>query len=168
MAVSQDRRTTDVLAPPLILVVEDDPETRRAYACMFGIGGFRIEEAHNGFQALEKALADLPDLILTDISLPGIDGIELCRRLRIDERTRRVPVLAVTGYADRDYCDRALQAGADAVLLKPCDDEVLLREAKSLILKSHALRRRSDAALSRAEAARVRSTSAVTRSRRTR
>ncbi len=118
---------------PLVLVVEDDPETRRFYSDALERDGFATDEAHNGWQALEKALQDPPDLILTDIAVPGIDGIELCRRLRADDRTRRVPVLAITGYADRHYPDRAMGAGADQVLAKPCDADKLVFEARRLI-----------------------------------
>src|SRR5205807_2163541 len=105
---------------PLILIVEDDPETRRLYVDALKLHGFRTDDAHNGLQALEKAFAVTPDLVLADIAVPGIDGIELCRRLRADIRTRDVPVLAVTGYENRRYTDRALSAGADRVLIKPC------------------------------------------------
>jgi CheY-like chemotaxis protein len=118
---------------PLVLVVEDDPETRRFYLDAFSQGGFAVDDAHNGLQALEKALAVRPDLILTDIAVPGIDGIELCRRLRALEGTRTVPVLAITGYDDRQYPDRALEAGANRVLFKPCDSERLVDEARKLL-----------------------------------
>ena len=84
-------------------------------------------------QALEKAIQACPDLIVTDIAVPGIDGIELCRRLRADERTRSVPVLAITGYGDRRYPDRAIDAGADHVLIKPCGPDVLVSEARRLL-----------------------------------
>jgi CheY-like chemotaxis protein len=119
--------------PPLVLIVEDDPETRHLYLSVFASEGFRTEEAHNGLQALEKARALRPDLILTDIAVPGIDGIELCRRLRSDAETRDIPVLAVTGYEDRHYPDRASIAGANRILLKPLHPEVLLAEARQLL-----------------------------------
>jgi CheY-like chemotaxis protein len=118
---------------PLVLIVEDDPETRHFYTDAFAADGFRTDEAHNGFQALEKALALPPDLILADIAVPGIDGIELCRRLRADDRTRRIPVLAVTGYEDRRYPDRMIDAGANRVLMKPCAADTLIREARELV-----------------------------------
>jgi two-component system cell cycle response regulator DivK len=117
----------------LVLIVEDDRETRSFYRTALAGGGFRVAEAHNGFQALEKATEHRPDLILTDIAVPGLDGIELCRRLRADARTRDIPLLAITGYADRQYEDRARAAGADRVLIKPCSDEVLVAEARALI-----------------------------------
>jgi CheY-like chemotaxis protein len=120
-------------ASPLVLVVEDDVEIRRFYCQALGFVGFRTDEAHNGLQALEKALAVIPDLILTDIARPGMDGLELCRRLRADPSTCGVPVLAVTGYGDRHYSDRAVDAGADRVLTKPCKLAVLIGEARRLI-----------------------------------
>lgn len=118
---------------PLVLVVEDDPETRRFYTDAFVHGGFLVDQAHNGLQALEKALEAPPDLILTDIAVPGIDGIELCRRLRASATTRSVPVLAITGYGDRRYPDRALEAGANRVLIKPCDADRIVDEARRLL-----------------------------------
>src|SRR5262249_35099770 len=90
-------------------------------------------EAHNGFQALDKALAAPPDLIVADIAIPGLDGIELCRRLRADGRTHAVPVLAMTGYGERRYPDRARLARADQVLIKPCDVDTLVAEARRLL-----------------------------------
>ena len=118
---------------PIVLIVEDDPETRRFYQTVFELDGFRTDEAHNGWQALEKATLAPPDLILTDIAVPGIDGIELCRRLHADDRTKAIPVLAVTGYPDRHYPDRAKDAGADQVIIKPCAPELLIAEARRLL-----------------------------------
>ncbi len=119
--------------PPLILVVEDDPDTRRFYTEAFRRDGWIVEQAHNGLQALDKALASTPDVILTDIAVPGIDGIELCRRLRGSASTHAVPVLAVTGYGDRRYPDRVIDAGANHVLIKPFDADVLVHEARRLL-----------------------------------
>lgn len=117
-----------------ILIVEDDRETRQFYSDAFARSGFRTDQAHNGHQALEKALDSLPDLIVTDIAVPGLDGIELCRRLRADQRTRGIPLLAITGYEDRHYVDRAKLAGANHVLTKPCDGDRLVSEACRLLL----------------------------------
>ena len=124
------------MAQPLVLIVEDDPETRHFYGECFARGGFSTKEAHNGHQALAMALAlPPPDVIVTDIAVPGLDGIELCRRLRTDARTRSIPVLAITGYEDRQYPDRILAAGADQVLIKPCDPAVLVSEVRRLLSK---------------------------------
>ena len=121
---------------PLVLIVEDDPETRRYYADALARAGFEIDQAHNGLQALEKALQLQPSLILTDIAVPGIDGIELLRRLRADTRTASIPVIAITGYDDRQYVDRALVAGASHVLAKPCDSDALIHEARQVLAES--------------------------------
>jgi two-component system cell cycle response regulator DivK len=118
---------------PLILIVEDDPETRRFYTRVLLESGFDVDQAHNGHQALEKAFKRRPDLILSDIALPGMDGLELCRRLRADSRTQDIPVIAITGYGDRQYPDRARLAGADEVLLKPCAPEIVVEEARRLL-----------------------------------
>jgi two-component system, cell cycle response regulator DivK len=116
-----------------VLIVEDDPDTRQFYTDALTEGGFAVDQAHNGHQALDKAFESPPDLVVLDIAVPGIDGIEFCRRLRADERTRDVPVLAVTGYEDRQYPDRVLTAGANHVLMKPCDADVLISEAWRLL-----------------------------------
>jgi CheY-like chemotaxis protein len=123
----------------LVLIVEDDPETRRFYSDVLEQDGFAVDQAHNGHQALDKAIESAPGLILMDIALPGMDGIELCRRLRADARTHRIPILAVTGYGDRHYPDRARLAGADSVLTKPCDPPVLIAEARRLLLSGNHL-----------------------------
>ena len=124
---------TDAPQSPRVLLVEDDPETRHFYAGLLAADGFDTHEAHNGFQAFAKAIETTPDLVVTDIAVPGLDGIELCRRLRADPRTRSVRVLAVTGYDDRQYPDRAIEAGANRVLLKPVDPALLVAEARRLV-----------------------------------
>jgi two-component system cell cycle response regulator DivK len=118
---------------PLVLLVEDDPETRQFYTIALERDGFHVDQAHNGHQALDKALHAPPDLVVTDIAVPGLDGIELCRRLRADGRTRSVPVLAVTGHDDRHYPDRITTAGANVVLIKPCAADQIVAEARRLI-----------------------------------
>jgi two-component system cell cycle response regulator DivK len=118
----------------LILVVDDDPEARQFFSEALQRDGFLTDQAHNGHQAFQKALDRTPALILTDIAVPGIDGIELCRRLRADHRTRTIPVLAITGYEDREYPDRARTAGANCILAKPCDPALLVTEARRLLL----------------------------------
>jgi CheY-like chemotaxis protein len=121
---------------PLVLVVEDDPETRQYYSIALAESGFDVTQAHNGYQALDKALERPPDLVLMDIAVPGLDGIELCRRLRSNPNTRDVPVLAVTGYENRHYEDRVRSAGANQILMKPCDPATLVTEARRLLALS--------------------------------
>ena len=105
---------------PSVLIVEDDRDGRLLLVEWLEQAGFRVAQAHNGLQALERAVELPPDVVVTDLNIPGIDGFELTRRLKQDPRTRDVPVLAVTGYAAfAADPDRAHRAGCDAVLEKP-------------------------------------------------
>ena len=119
---------------PIVLLVEDDQDGRRMYADWLTEAGFRVDQAHNGLQALERALDSRPQVVVTDLNIPGIDGFELTRRLKHDPRTRDVPVVAVTGYAAfASDPDRARRAGCDAVLSKPCSPEDLEAAIRGLI-----------------------------------
>jgi CheY-like chemotaxis protein len=122
------------LGGPGVLLVEDDREGRRLYAQWLTMAGFRVHQAHNGLQALERAFEAIPDVVVTDLNIPGIDGYELTRRLKQDPRTSAVPVLAVTGYAAfAADPSRAQRAGCDAVLEKPCSPEDLEAAVRNLI-----------------------------------
>ncbi len=117
-------------AAPLILVVDDFLDNRQMYAEYLAFSGLRVEEAENGHEALEKAFAMLPDLIVMDLSLPGIDGWEATRRLKADARTKRIPVIALTGHALAGHSKGAMDAGCDAFITKPCLPERLLEEVR--------------------------------------
>jgi CheY-like chemotaxis protein len=122
---------------PLVLLVEDDREGRILFAEWLDQAGFRVEQAHNGLQALERAFDLLPDAIVTDLNIPGIDGYELTRRLKNDPRTEHIPILAVTGYAPfAQDPSRAERAGCDAILPKPCEPHDLDRTLTGLIVRA--------------------------------
>jgi len=117
-----------------VLLVEDDQDGRRMYVEWLTGAGFRVSQAHNGLQALERALDLLPDVVVTDLNIPGIDGFELTRRLKHDPRTRDIPVIAVTGYAAfAADPDRAHRTGCDVGLPKPCSPDDLESAIRSLI-----------------------------------
>lgn len=117
-----------------MLLVDDDQDGRRLYAEWLTDAGFRVEQAHNGLQALDRAFGSQPDVVVTDLDIPGIDGFELTRRLKRDPRTCDIPVLAVTGYAAfASDPVRALRAGCDAVLPKPCSPDDLETAIRSLL-----------------------------------
>jgi CheY-like chemotaxis protein len=119
---------------PLVLIVEDDLSTRVLYRDYLNQSGFRTADAHNGFQALEKARELQPDAIITDLAVPGIDGFEFCRKLHQSEVMRAIPIIAVTGHSE--YLvqpDRFKQAGIRRVLVKPCELDVMVRELRQLI-----------------------------------
>jgi two-component system cell cycle response regulator DivK len=126
---------------PLVLLVEDDRDGRLLLAEWLMSAGFRVEQAHNGLQALERARDLLPDAILTDLNIPGIDGYELTRRLKSDARTSPIPVLAVTGYVPftQDPA-RAERAGCDVILTKPCEPDDLVRTLTALITEARGRR----------------------------
>ena len=113
---------------PLVLIVDDFQDNREMYAEFLRFSGLRVEEATNGLEALEKAATLLPDLIVMDLSLPGIDGWEATRRLKSDAATKHIPVVALTGHALAGYSEGARQAGCDGFITKPCLPETLLEE----------------------------------------
>jgi two-component system cell cycle response regulator DivK len=126
---------------PSVLIVEDDRDGRLLFVEWLQHAGFRVSQAHNGLQALERAVESTPDVVVTDLNIPGIDGYELTRRLRQDPRTRDVPVLAVTGYAAfASDPSRAHRAGCDAVLPKPCSADELETAIRRLIEESRRAR----------------------------
>jgi two-component system cell cycle response regulator DivK len=124
----------DVAHDPLVLIVEDDLGTRMLYRECLAHAGFRTIEAHNGFQALEKAQQWQPNAVLTDLAVPGMDGFEFCRALRELDITRAIPILAVTGHSEYlDEPERFRRAGISQVLTKPCAPEVIAQELRRLL-----------------------------------
>jgi len=123
---------------PLVLIVEDDLSTRTLYREYLSHAGFRIIDAHNGNQALAKAQELRPNVVLTDLAVPGMDGFEFCRALQQSDETRTIPILAVTGHAEYlDQPDRFRQAGILHVLTKPCAPDVIEAELRRLLRETH-------------------------------
>jgi two-component system cell cycle response regulator DivK len=118
---------------PLILVVDDYQDAREMYAEYLQFSGFRVAEASNGNEALERAFALKPDLILMDLSLPGMDGWEATRQLKSDERTQHIPVVALTGHALAGASDGARRAGCDSFVTKPCLPDDLVVEVRRML-----------------------------------
>lgn len=116
---------------PLVLLVEDDRDTREMYSEYLSYSGLRVAEAPTGFRALERAREQTPDVVVTDIAMPGMDGLELSRRLRASPPTRDVPIIAVSG----NPTDRARDAGCDLMLEKPCTPDELLHAIANVLDK---------------------------------
>lgn len=117
-----------------VLVIEDDQLLRKMYTSALREEGFEVIEAHNGLQAMEKATELLPDAIVTDLGLPGIDGFELCRRLHRTPSVSGVPIVAITGrYLSDADVQRALREGCRTVLIKPFRVEDLAAEVRRAI-----------------------------------
>jgi len=124
---------TTARAQPLVLVVEDYPDAREMYAAYLQFSGFEVAEATNGVEAVEMAETLMPDIILMDLALPRMDGWEATRRLKGNDRTRHIPVVALTGHALAGHAEGARQAGCDAFVTKPCLPDALVAEIKRLL-----------------------------------
>jgi two-component system cell cycle response regulator DivK len=118
---------------PLVLVVEDYQDAREMYAAYLQFSGYRVAEATNGFEAIEKTLELLPDIILMDLALPRMDGWEATRRLKLDERTKHIPIVALTGHALAGHAEGARQAGCDSFVTKPCLPDALVAEIQRML-----------------------------------
>jgi CheY-like chemotaxis protein len=118
---------------PLILVVDDYQDAREMYAEYLQFSGFRVAEARNGNEAVTQAFELRPDLILMDLSLPGMDGWEATRVLKADERTRHIPVVALTGHALAGASEGARKAGCDSFVTKPCLPDDLVVEVRRML-----------------------------------
>ena len=111
-----------------ILLAEDHLDSREAMRALLEAHGFRVVEAANGREAVERALEERPDLVLMDIMMPEMDGFEATRVLRTQEGTRRVPIIAVTAM---DGAQRlSVQAGADDFIAKPIDTRGLMAKIR--------------------------------------
>jgi two-component system cell cycle response regulator DivK len=118
---------------PRVLLVDDYPDAREMYSEYLEFSGFDVVEAGNGMEALQRAVDTTPDIILMDLSLPVMDGWEATRRLKADQRTKAIPVVALTGHALAGISEGAKQAGCDAFVTKPCLPEDLVREIRRIL-----------------------------------
>ncbi len=117
----------------LVLVVEDYEDTRALLASFLREAGFRVQTANDGVGDSQKAVALKPDLIAMDLGLPALDGLEASRRLKRDERTYRIPVLAMTANGDERQPVRAAEAGCDGFLVKACPPEDFINVVRRLV-----------------------------------
>jgi two-component system cell cycle response regulator DivK len=111
---------------PRVLIVEDHVDTREMYVEYLS-GTFEVFAAGDGNEALAQAQKHRPDAVVTDLSLPGFDGFELCSRLRRDPTTSDAAVVCLSGFSGRSHEERARDAGVDRVVEKPCLPEALVR-----------------------------------------
>lgn len=118
---------------PLILIVEDQSELRHLYAQQLAISGFDVIEAENGADAIAHTESHGPDVVLMDLSLPVVDGWEATRRLKSDERTAHIPVVALTAHDGSGELQRATRAGCDWFVPKPCPPDALIAEVRRVL-----------------------------------
>ena len=112
---------------PRILLVEDNETIRHAFALLLGESGYEVLEAATGAEAIERSRADRPDLVLMDLGLPDLNGLEVTRRLVADPETSALKIVALTGRALETDQNACLAAGCVGYLAKPIDSERLLR-----------------------------------------
>lgn len=113
-----------------LLIVDDNPENLKLILMILATGGYELVTAADALQALNAIEQRMPDLILLDLQLPGMDGLELTRRLRAAPATRSIPIVAVTAYAMKGDETKARDAGCDGYLVKPVDKRLLRETVK--------------------------------------
>ena len=117
----------------LVLVVEDYQDAREMYAAYLQFSGYRVAEATNGVEAIEKTLELLPDIILMDLALPKMDGWEATRRLKSDERTKHIPIVMVTTRSEPVSIETGWTNGCTDYVTKPINAIEFLAKVRSLV-----------------------------------
>ena len=121
------------MAKESILVVEDDEDIRRLIALTFTKEGYRVIETESGEEALKKAAASPPDLVLLDLMLPGLDGLEVCRLLKREAATQAIPIVMLTAKGEESDIVAGLELGADDYITKPFSPRVLVARVRAVL-----------------------------------
>jgi signal transduction histidine kinase len=116
----------------VILIVDDEPSSRETLSAMLDGQGYRIESAASGPEGIEKAVRSLPDLILLDVMMPGMDGFEVCRRMRAMHALAEAPILILTALDDHNSLLSGIEAGADDFLTKPVNMQELRARVRTI------------------------------------
>lgn len=123
--------------PQRILVVEDSEDIREMWTAWLSIWGFAVDEARDGAEAVRKARAHRPDLVLMDLWMPVLDGFQATEALKGDPYTAAIPVLATSALVSSPGPERAKMAGCDAFLPKPIEPDELLRKVREVFARLH-------------------------------
>ena len=126
-----------------VLIVDDNPTNLKLVAYLVRANGYEVDTAGDATAAVAAINASRPALILMDLQLPGIDGLELTRRLKADSATRDIKIIAVTAYAMKGDDQKALASGCDAYVTKPIDTRALPRLVDELLARTTGLPRPS-------------------------
>lgn len=116
-----------------VLVVDDNPENLKLILVILGTSGYDLTTASDAHEALRLIQTRTPDLILLDLQLPGMDGLQLTRHLKAAPETRTIPIVAVTAYAMKGDEAKARDAGCDGYLVKPVDKRLLRELVKNYL-----------------------------------
>ncbi len=119
-----------------ILLVEDNPVNRRLAEFLLRSQGYQVRAATTAQEAFDNIKAERPDLILMDVQLPGMDGLEATRKLKAEPTTRDIPVVAVTSYAMKGDREKALAAGCSGYITKPIDKDTFVQEVATVLASS--------------------------------
>jgi two-component system phosphate regulon response regulator PhoB len=118
-----------------ILLVEDDPDIRHLVSYKLARGGFTVNEVTDGVAALREAHRDPPDLVILDVRMPLLSGLEVCRELRAGPRTASVPILMLTARARPQDLDQAYAAGATDYVVKPFSPRELVERVETVLAR---------------------------------
>jgi DNA-binding response OmpR family regulator len=122
-----------MVAGKQVMLVDDDTHAREGYQVYLAGKGFRVHAFDGGAEALAFAKSSTPDLVVLDLGLPDVDGWEVARRLKDDEHTRGIPIIAFSGRSMQHEQVSALRAGCDVYLTKPCAPDRLLAAIRKLL-----------------------------------
>jgi DNA-binding response OmpR family regulator len=118
-----------------VLIIEDDPATSRLVEYSLRHDGFQVVRAANGLEGIRMARSETPDLVILDVMLPGLDGYEICHRLKADAATARLPILMFSAKAQEIDRNTGLKVGADEYLTKPAAPADIVNTVRKLLAK---------------------------------
>lgn len=137
-------RVVEPMAQPRILIVEDERGLIQSLTWYFNREGYETIVAGDGQEGLRKAQSIAPDVVLLDLMLPGINGLEVCRELRSNEKTRHIPIIMMTAKAEETDQIVGFSMGADDYVTKPFSNKVLLQRVKALLRRAEGIQETSD------------------------